>query len=187
MQSLVHTENIQKAQLLYNQAKDAEYRYGCLEISLQFFGAHIAFEEIAGLERDAQVLVDAIEEKGFQVNWMLAGSKDDFPQQISGTDIYTLLNNEVAIEGNYPEGEIVGYVLAQYGTGDSGHVIGILPNSSDIPQSYHVMDTLAGGHLLLSAENIAFFINNVLESNGQFAIAQLKVPSVSNQNTVVAA
>jgi len=162
------------AQALYNEIIDKRLDYGCLEVSLRFLGAELNFSDVDRQSRATRSLTEAIERRGFVVNWMMTVNQDNFFGDFSSSDVMEMLSGMFNPEENYPDSVIAGYLLIIYLPDEPNHVVSILPPEDLKPEKINVMDTLAGGHLHIGGDDIAFLLNFVMSNGGEFELVQLK-------------
>lgn len=154
------------AQNLYNQCVAAGFTYGCLEISLVTLGAPLTIDQVNRAKRHTSLLPDAIERNGLKLNWLVSTDQTVTPEAISA-----LLEGEIDIRENYPDGNVVGYLWAESIPNQANHIMAILREQ---PNRYTVMDALVGSPLHLTADQLAYEANFVLNQGGSFEIVQIK-------------
>jgi hypothetical protein len=176
-------ENIRAANQLYNQAIIAELGYGCLEVSLQALGAPMHFHDI--LQRDEkkpETILDVVERSGLNTNWIILITPQTPPQYI-----HDLLTDSVHHEFPNIPGVVTGYLGLEYypGKHKPNHATAIL-NRDSLPRdvrlklkkdgTFLVIDTNAGGQLLLTPQQIQNYARYVNQSGGQLVLGQIRRP-----------
>lgn len=176
-------ENIRAANHLYDQAIISELGYGCLEVSLQALGAPMHFLDILEREeRKSNSIPDIIERGGLALNWI-----EMITSQTPVQYIEDLLTDKVHHDFPSIPGVVTGYLGLEYYPQNerTNHATAILSRDG-LPRdvriklkkdgTFLVIDTNAGGQLLLTPAQIRNYGTYVKESGGQLVIGQIRRP-----------
>lgn len=176
-------ENIRAANRLYDQAIISQLGYGCLEVSLQALGAPMHFLDILEREeRKPNSIPDIIERGGLALNWIILITGQTPPKYIE-----ELLTDKVHHEFPNIPGVVTGYLgLEYYPHNEKPNHATAIVSRDDLPRdvrkklkkdgTFLVIDSNAGGQLLLTPEHIRNYAHSVKEAGGQLVIGQIRRP-----------
>jgi hypothetical protein len=168
---------LHSAQNLYLELLSLGFNYGCLEVSLIALGANLALSDVDRTEKDANKRSQLLEKNNLVVNWLISTDK-----VVTSKEISAIIEGEIQFAEDHPNGEVMGYLLTISVPDQVSHAIAVVCLA---PNSYIVVDTKMIGRMPVTAENLAYMLNQVLNEGGKFEIAQIKNNTASDQGAVL--
>lgn len=176
-------EDLRSANFLLEQVSVANLKYGCVEVSLQALGIPGHFVDILdGGPKNVAKTLNLLERNGYGINWVVQPHHGVTPEEV---DYLLDKSNSPLFKEALPSGLVVGYLcFERYGSPDKhDHLMTILPRDR-MPRddrrflkkkkSFAVVDTVVGGILARTTNQLAHYMNYVLQSDGLLDIAQIK-------------
>lgn len=176
-------EDLRLANFLLDQIQQADLRYGCVEVSLQSLGIPGHFLDVLdGGPKNVEQTVGILERSGFGINWVIQphdGVTADQVEYIFDSSRPPTFREEL------PGGLLVGYLCFEryFTPKNPDHLMSVLPRDR-MPRddrkylkrkrSFAVVDTIVGGIVPRTSEQLAHYMNYVLRSDGVLDIAQIR-------------
>ncbi|PIY80796.1 MAG: hypothetical protein COY80_01070 [Candidatus Pacebacteria bacterium CG_4_10_14_0_8_um_filter_42_14] len=173
--------NIRSAQLLYEQALDANVDHGCVDLSLHSLGASPHLIDLTSpIDSSAQRLLELVCRNGFTPSWMIG-----IGPRLCGEQIEEILESKRSDLQVPLKGKLAGFLgIEHYEAGPiSSHVFSIIPRQH-LPRdlrrqltrqkAYAVFDTNGLGASIITTDDLARYADNVIERGGTFDIVQLR-------------
>lgn len=161
-------ENFGAAMSLYHEAQKEGLSYGCFEVCLVALGAQLTIENVRRENREKTPFIEAIEKHGFKINWAI-----EFCEELSEKDIDSLFKEDTGIEGQFPDGDLAGYLWMEQYPGRKGHMNVLFPGENG---EYLLLDTTANRPLVLKSSNLAKMTKYITVRGGSFDILEIRKP-----------
>lgn len=176
--------SLRAADFLYDEILKSRLDYGCFEVSLRALGADYHLVELLDKDfNDHSGLLAVILRKGLVPSWIVSLALGS-----TGADIEDLLEGRYTIPKPRPSGVMTGFLGLESYPDElerPNHAIAILPRQRmprDLRRSlkkrhaYAVVNTMAGGTLMVSADSIAGYAQRIRQDGGQLFISQIWKP-----------